>query len=240
MNLLLKAKGVKQVDRNYILGCPVPEATESYTPISNQLIIETALEELEKNGFSFQSEFYKHSTDTKFVGGLVLTHPDIKFGYDLEFAFKNSYDKSMSVGIGLGTSVFICSNSCVNAEFVIKRMHTGEAEDVVIEYIKESVKGLYDNYVTLTSELERWKEIDVTKRLCAEVIGRLMLEEKIISPRQFAVIRDEFDVESFNYGVQNTLYNLYQACTHSLKNEPPLSFIDTHVRLHTFFSENFN
>lgn len=240
MNLLLNAKSVKQVDRNFIMSCPLPDATESYTPVSNQLIIETALEELDKNGFGFYSEFYKHSTETKFVGGLILNHPDTKPGYDLEFAFKNSYDKSMSVGIGLGTNVFICSNSCVNAEFVLKRLHTGNADDVVKEYIKESVKELFDNYTQLTTELERWKEIDVTKRLCAETVGRLMLEEKIVSPRQFAVIRDEFETESFNYGVHNTLYNLYQACTHSLKNEPPLTFIDTHVKLHTFFSNNFN
>lgn len=240
MQLLLKAKGVKQVTRNEILNYKLPLATESYTPVSNQLIIETALEQLEKQRFQVLGEFYKQSTQTKFVGGLVLDGSHINPDYNFEFAFKNSYDKSMSAGLGLGTNVFICSNSAVSAEFMLKRIHTGNADSIVKHFIIESIKELNDTYLTITKQLESWKEIPTTKRLCAETVGRLALEDRIISPHQFATIRQEFDVESFNYGIEGTLYNLYQACTHALKSEPPLTFIQTHARLHQFFQNNFN
>lgn len=240
MQLLLKAPGVKQVTRNEMLDYLIPESTVSYTPVSNELIIDTALEEFDKQGFIVTGEFYKQATQNKFVGGFTLDGSSIKPGYDFEFAFKNSYDKSMSAGIGLGASVFICSNSSINAEQILKRVHTGNADKVIKEFIQESIKVMYDTYVEITDELDSWKDIPTTKRLCAETVGRLMLEERIISPNQFAVVRKEFDMESFDYGVENSIYNLYQACTHALKSEHPTSFIQTHAKLHQFFTNNFN
>lgn len=240
MQLLLKAPGVKQVTRNEILGYQVPTPTVSYTPVSNQLIIETALEQFDKEGFKVTGEFYKQATHSKFVGGIILDGSHINPEYDFEFAFKNSYDRTMSVGIGLGSNVFVCSNGSISSEYVLKRIHTGNADSVTKTYISESIKELYDHYIQITDQLDGWKQIPTTKRLCAEVVGRLMLEERIISPNQFATIRKEFDMESFDYGVENSIYNLYQACTHALKSEHPTTFIATHAELHNFFVTNFN
>ena len=240
MHLMLKAPGVKQVTRNDMLGYQLPDATVSYTPVSNQLIIETALEQLDKEGFNLVGEFYKQSTQNKFVGGLILDGADTIPGHNFEFAFKNSYDKSMSIGLALGQNTFICSNSSVSGEFILKRVHTGSADKVVVEYIQETIKEMYEYYHKMIQHFDKWKQVDVSKRLCAEVGGRLYLEERIVSPHQLSVLREELKQESFNYGVENTLYNLYEACTHSLKSEPPLTFINTHARLNDFFTENFN
>lgn len=240
MQLLLKANKVREVTRNQMIDFELPEDTISYTPVSNELIIETALEALDKEGFKLVDEFYKHSVGKKFVGGFILDGSDLNIGYNFEFAFKNSYDKSMSIGLALGTSTFICSNSSVNGEYTLKRVHTGNADKVVEEYITETVKELRETYDKMTKEFEFWKSIDVSKRLCAETVGRLYIEDKVLSPRQLSVVRDELNLESYNYGVENTAYNLYQACTHALKSEPPLTFIQTHAQLHDFFTKNFN
>lgn len=240
MQLMLNAPGVKQVTRNEMFGYQHPESTISYTPVSNQLIIETALEQLDKQGFNLVGEFYKQSTQNKFVGGLILDSQDTIPGHNFEFAFKNSYDKTMSIGLALGQNTFICSNSSVSAEFTLKRVHTGAADKIVIEYIQETIKEMHDHYFKMIQHFHSWSDIEVTKRLCAEVGGRLYLEERILSPHQLSVLRDELKEESFNYGVENTLYNLYEACTHSLKSEPPLTFINAHAKLNQFFTTNFN
>lgn len=240
MNLVLKAPGVKQVTRNEMLGYKVPDPTPTYTPVSNELIIETALEQLDKQGFSLVGEFYKQSTENKFVGGLILDGADTIPGHNFEFAFKNSYDKTMSIGLALGQNTFICSNSSVSAEFTLKRVHTGAADKIVVQYIQETIKEMHEHYFKMIQQFDSWKQIEVTKRLCAEVGGRLYLEERILSPNQLSVLREELKEESFYYGVENTLYNLYEACTHSLKSEPPLTFINTHAKLNQFFVNNFN
>lgn len=237
MNLLLKAKRVKEVTRQQILDYPLPNWNDSYTVVPNQLIIDTCLEALYKEGLRVKDEFYKQSVGNKFVGGFIM---DGYGGYNLEFAWKNSYDKTMSVGIGLGSQVFLCSNNCISAEHILRKVHRGEADKIVVIFIQESVKQLAETYDKMVTQFDAWKSNEISKRLYAETAGRLYLEDKIVSPRQLSIIRDEMEQESFHYGVENTVYNLYQACTHALKSEPAISFIQTHAKLHQFFTNNFN
>ena len=73
-SVMLNARGVKRVTRNEMLSFPVPSPTVSYCPISNAEIIETTLEQLDKNGFRVKSEFHKcDGSKNKFVGGFIIS-----------------------------------------------------------------------------------------------------------------------------------------------------------------------
>ena len=54
----------------------------------------------------------------------------------LSVAFRNSYDKSMSVGVAIGASVFICDNLALHGDIAVMKKHTKnvwtELEDLAI------------------------------------------------------------------------------------------------------------
>jgi hypothetical protein len=235
---MLKAKGVKQIDRNQLLSIGTPDATSSYCPISNYEIVNTALEELDRQGFRLKSEFHKtDSSMSKFVGGFIVSGGDSEM--DLMFGYKNSYDKSMSAAYALGVSVMICSNSAVRGEEMMIRKHTGEANIVLKKAISEGITRLGDNFNYIKNDFNKLKEIDVTKKTMASLIGQLYLNEEIIKSHQLSILKKELEEESYIYGVENTAYNLYQDITHSLKNSHPTSFIKDHANLHRFFVNEF-
>ena len=154
---------------------------------------------------------------------------------DMMFGYKNSYDKSMSAAYASGASVFICSNSAVRGEQSLIRKHTGQADNIIRMAIVEGINKLGDNFRRMEKEFQRMKEIEVTKKITAELVGRLYLDDEIITAHQLSVIRQEMSIESFDYGVKDTMYNLYQAVTHSLKTSHPISWLNQHVNAHNFF-----
>jgi hypothetical protein len=42
----------------------------------------------------------------------------------LSVAFRNSYDRSMSIGLAIGASVFICDNLALNGDIAVMKKHT--------------------------------------------------------------------------------------------------------------------
>lgn len=233
-NIILKAKGVKQISREQAIAIPVPESTRSYCPISNVEIIKTALESLDREGFSLKSEFHKcDGSLSKFVGGFII-HGGSK-DMDIMFGYKNSYDKSMSAGFAVGANIMICSNSVVTGEISMKRKHTGDGNIDITNGISEGLLRLGDNFIHLEKLLNRMKEIEISRRTCCELVGRLYLEEEIITLQQLSIIKRELSNESFDYNVENSLYNLYQATTHSLKISHPRTWMNDHIDAHRFF-----
>lgn len=234
--IIFKEKGVREITRQESLLLEIPKATLSYCPISNTEVIETTIEELDKNGFSIKSEFHKtDGSRNKFVGAFIVSGGNTEM--DIMFGYKNSYDKSMSAAFALGSNIMICSNSIVSGEIAMVRKHTGTANIDLKLGIREGVKRLGDNFISIEKQLEEMKSKEITKRIQSELIGRLFLEEEIITAQQLSIIKKELKIESFNYGIKDSLYNLYQAVTHSMKVSHPKTYLKDHIQAHNFFNE---
>ena len=233
-------RGTNILTRMDIINAPVSELTNTYTPVSNEKIIYTALEEFDKNGYTLKEESYMTEAGMqKFVGRFVLAHdnPDM----NMMFAFKNSYNKTMVAGVSTGAQVAVCLNGMLSGQYKQLRKHTGNADVFIVEAIRENIKRLYDNFMDLEKESLRMKEIEMSKKTIAQLIGNFYCNEAIVTSRQLEVIKGElFSAETFNYGVKDTLYNVYQAVTHSLKKSNPNDYVQNHISTHQFMLAEIN
>jgi hypothetical protein len=154
---------------------------------------------------------------------------------DLMFGYKNSYDYSMSAAYAIGAQIIVCSNSVVRGDQALIRKHTGQANIDIKMGISTGIKRLGENFQRIEKELQRMKEIEVSMRINAEIIGRLYIEEELITSHQLSILKKELRNESFDYDVRGTLFNTYQAVTHSLKTSHPTQFLNDHIDAHRFF-----
>ena len=93
--------------RQELYQVPLPERTESYTPVSHKQLIEETEENLDRQGFAIAEETYStNKYGTQLVGkfGLV-NNEDPEIGFQI--AVRNSYDKSMSVAFAAGNIAWI-------------------------------------------------------------------------------------------------------------------------------------
>ena len=79
------------------------------------------------------------------------------------------------------------------------------------------------------------KQIELTKRSSAELVGRMFLEEEIIQSTQMCIIKREMDNPSFDYGAPGSMWELYNHTTLAMKELHPSLWMNQHMKAHSFF-----
>jgi hypothetical protein len=107
-----------------LFSAPLPERTESYTPIAHKVIDDKTREILKDMGFKLVSTKYNSSTD----GLLGQCQYNIEYGSDTEMglmvAWQNSYNKLVSFKYAVGAHVMVCSNGCVAGDLGAYKRNT--------------------------------------------------------------------------------------------------------------------
>ena len=216
--------------------------TESYTPIGNREVIDLINNEAIRNNLTIVSSQFKQSSDgNKTMGYFDIGTNDSDMG--MRAVFKNSYDKSMSFGLALGSVVWICSNGCVSGEIALKRKHTGSADDEAKLKVIEGFSMIGDNFLRVREAMLRLKEIEIDRKINAELIGRMFMEHEFINSVQLNIIKKECEKsENFTtiWEPGYSMWDLYNNVTHSLKESHPTTYLHDHINLHQFMMEEVN
>jgi hypothetical protein len=229
-----------EVTRQELLDVTIPTQTNRYKPVSHGNLINMTLEHIDKAGFVVKKETY-----TAAQKGLIATaYYDLEYGGDpevgLRVAWQNSYNKQVSLKYALGLNVFVCTNGCFYGDIgAFKKKHTGIVQEFTPAKIDEyftSADGVYSN---LVQHKNRLKEIELSKKVMAQLIGEMYVTEAILKETQVSIMKREVEKESYDYGVMGTAWNLYNAATHSFKSLHPTDYLETHNKLHNFFVNEF-
>ena len=226
--------------RDFLFNVAVPARTDSYSPVSHRNILDATYEQLDRHNLIVNSEgFNSNSSGTEVIGYLDIVHPDFST-MGMRLAFRNSYDKSMSVAFAAGNVVWICSNGCVSGEIQYIRKHTGGVVQELNEKIITTINQLGDHFDRIVRHSEQLHNIEMTKQQYAELLGRLFIVDKIVSPTQLNVISREIDEPSFEVFNDMNAWSLYNHVTYSLKEAHPKNYLQQHTEFHNFMEAEFN
>ena len=224
-----------------LYATPLPERTDSYTPISHRVIDEKTRETLNSLGFTMSKSYYRASTD-----GLVgQAEYHINYGNDPEMglmvAWQNSYNKAVSFKYAVGAHVFVCANGCVAGDLgAYRRKHTGSADIEAFEQMRVYLYGAKQIFEKLIADKEHLKKINITPTKTAELMGRMFIEKEIITSTQINIMKRELDKPTYDYGVPiHNAWSLYNFTTFAFKEDTPKNWMKRHIDLHNFFSEEF-
>jgi hypothetical protein len=228
--------------RQELLEVPVPLATKSYSPVSHADVITSTMNYIKKSNYNIRSEEYRTANNgQRVIGKILLESPDPELNYMI--AFKNSYDKSMSLGFAAGTAVFVCSNGMVvsnQPHNTVARKHTGDVREEFYEKLGNAFANLNTEFEIVRHDRERMREAIIDKRTASELVGRMVMEEEILNTMQMNIIRKAMDKDPyFNWGGQNetTVWNFYNNITEALKTSYPTTYIQNLQDSHQFVTE---
>jgi hypothetical protein len=225
--------------KEYLLGVDLPLQTSSYKPVSHSVLINNTLEGIDKSPFTISKEmYYAGGKGQQMLGRFGLLLDDSQIG--IQFAFQNSYDKSMSLKVCSGSFLVICSNGeCWGSDGHYKHKHTGDVQSMTPLKVKELLEISADKFEEVLKRKERYQEIEMTKKTCAELLGRLYVEEDIINATQLAIVKKEIENPSFNYNAKGSLWEYYNHLTYALQESHPRNYIDKSTQLFNFFQEEY-
>jgi hypothetical protein len=220
---------------------PLPERTDSYTPIAHGLIDQKTREVLMEMNFKITATYYRSSTD----GLVAQAEYHLEYGNDSEMglmvAWQNSYNKAVSFKYAVGAHVFVCANGCVAGDLgAYRRKHTGSADHESLEIIKTYLLGAKRIFDKLVKDKEHLKQINLNQRKMAELMGRMFIEKELVTSTQLNIMKREFEKPTHDYGVPTcNAWNLYNLATYAFKEDNPKNWMKRHVDLHEFFHEQF-
>jgi hypothetical protein len=223
--------------KDFLLATRLPEQTATYSPVPHADVIESVHYMATKVGCHIKSEQYHAAANGQRMVGKVhidMGDPELQF----MLAFRNSYDKSMSLGFAAGGSVIVCSNGMIVSDtgISLSRKHTGDVRDELYVKVHEAFQYLETNMNVIQNSMVNMKEAIVSKRVASELLGRMVIEEEILNTMQMNIVRTAMEKDQhFKWnGDSTTVWNFYNNITEALKRSHPTSMIQDHVDAHEF------
>tara|TARA_R100000808_G_C2141273_1_gene149057 strand:- start:977 stop:1825 length:849 start_codon:yes stop_codon:yes gene_type:complete len=234
--LMIHTEDGHRVGLDEVLAVPMPEATKSYKPVSNGELINWLHHQIDSYlpGVGIRQEKYGLSRkDQQMFGVITLDMGESQKG--LAIGVRNSYDKSLSIGVAMGAQVFVCDNLCFSGDdLTFMRKHTLNAEGDVKSKIGAVLQRSEVVYQRIGRECEAMKGIGVDLNRGYELIGIAGGHGVITSHQQNIVYRDWRTPRHEDFAERN-LWSLYNCFTEGLKKGPAGGIMDRHAEAHQFF-----
>jgi hypothetical protein len=221
--------------RNPVL---IPEKTKSYTPVPNGEFIDAVLEEADKRDFSLHHEEWKLVRKGMIMHGfLTFDGEDPDMG--MQVGLLNSYNKEYPATIAIGSTVFICSNGMISADYSLRRRHTTNVWDDLNKLITTALNGLVEEHYKTINVKSTLSQIEFPKRKQAELFGRMLVETDIFSPSMINVVRNEIIDSTFESFKEDTAWSFYNHGTYALRKAHIVETDRRHIQFHELMKDLF-
>ena len=224
--------------KELIMNTPVPVQTRTYKPVSHSSLIDLTLNSIEKAGFILDKETYSSAVDGQIANGRFSISNVADSEMQLQIGWQNSYNKQLTLKFAIGTRILVCSNGCVSGDFgAFKKKHVGEIQTFTPSAIVDYIAQAGEAFTLMQKQREDMKQVQITKRIKAELIGRMMLEEQFITSTQLNIISRELKAPTHDYNAKDSLWELYNYTTFAMKESHPAQWMESHIKAHKFFND---
>ena len=123
-NLVLHC-GARAIGREQLAAIPCPAATATWHPIPHIELVNQIERSLKKSNMTIVHESYGVTEDNARMFGLLqVANCNNDKDYAYVIGVRGAIDKSLSRGLAVGSSVFVCDNLAFSSEIVMHRKQT--------------------------------------------------------------------------------------------------------------------
>ena len=229
----------KIVDFSELGMIRVPDQTETYVPVSHQELVTKIKEAGTKHyGVSpYQEKLEVNHRGQQMFGSMVFHHRSSLSGsgMDRSIGFRNSYDKTLPIGVCGGAQITVCSNLMFVGDIIKMRKHTQNVQDDLDVLIQKLFDDVDRRYNTALEDRQSMREIAFSDKQVGDYLGQLFVNEHILNGSQMnKAAKEWFESPVFK---ERTLWSAYNACTEALKTAHPANALEKYTKLHTFTEE---
>jgi hypothetical protein len=269
MSLILHCGG-QPASLAEVMAVPIPEATDTWQPVAHMDVIDLVKRETElrlgldkceaKYGLNREGKqlfatftYDVFSNDNprnnvaqqlieRFQHATPVASADIDTirQYGLTVAVRNSTDKSISIAMAGGTSVFVCDNLSFSGNCVkVMRKHTPNVWQSFKGMVMAAVEDMAEHYMHDVVFQEMLRATPITKDTAFGLVGQALGYGRI-TPRQATRIIEDYqnqqkqEFHPFHEQRRNA-FGAYQSFTEGLKMGRSLDKVGQHRRVSDLF-----
>lgn len=231
--MLIAHAGANRLQRQDLLALPTPEATLTHKPVSHSSLVESIFQALAYRSIDIVTEEYAATPDGARLFGVLtlsLQNGDIR----LAIAFRNSHDKSFSLGLVGGFRVFCCDNLSFSGDFMaVAKKHSKNLD--VVETLALGIDRIQRRFQPILNQVDVWKNHDLPDIRAKEIIydaftGALDAPKHLLKE----VHREYFEPRFDEFRPRN-LWSLQNAFTGAFKLLDPIPMYRSTASLGEYF-----
>ena len=227
-----------EATRAQLVSAQLPLQTRTYKPVSHQQVMDLTMDGIVKAGLQIEREVYAWAKEGNVATGRYFIKGVDDEEMQLQVTWQNSYDKSLPLVYAIGANILVCTNGMMafRGIYSFRKKHVGVIQTFAPNAIPEYVKRGGEMFLGLQEDRERMKQVEVSKRLAAELLGRMFFEEKIVESTQLNIIKREMEHPTHDYKSKGSLWELYQHVTFAIGGIHPSNWMQEHLDAHRFFA----
>ena len=230
---LIMHKGGDYCSLDDLRMIPLPNETRTYKPVSHYDLA-VNLGEVSGGllrGYELDKAQYGLAREGQQMFAVHTYRNGTSSSMGLSIGFRNSYDKSMSVGIAIGATVFVCDNLALTGEIAIMRKHTQNVWNDLEELTITTIYRSQHNFTRIVEDAEEMRGRYLGNDDAFRLLG-LLYGNDVITPRQIPVVKKEWLNPTHEAFGERSAWSFYNACTEALKSSPPNKIMEKHISLH--------
>jgi len=216
---------------------PVPEKTKSYQPVPYDVAVmaveKRAVEELGREVKTRQ--FGLSHNGAQMFGVLTFDMEVNETG--LSIGIRQSYDKTVALGLCCGANVFVCDNLVFDGSSIrVVRRNTLNVWDDFKMLIDDALEHALQDYHNILGDALVLKAVPCPERVGAEIIG-LAQYQSVLRPQQANVAFGDWRTPRYPAFTKRNLWSLYNCFTQGLKRTPAGATMESFAGTHKFFRD---
>jgi len=232
---LIVHRGGWEATKADLAAVPVPEPTESYHPVPYGRFIEEVELHVPRFGLAIQSSAFALAREgSQMFGVLTCSNGTPNRDYALAIGVRNSYDRSLSVGLVAGTRTFVCDNLAFSGEVTMHRKHTvnvfRDLPDLIYRMLSQ-VPSMRDR---IDDEIAAMK----VRELPPAHAHHLMVEAvkgNILPASRLPKVIEAWEEPRHEEFAPRTAWSLFNAFTEVAKDQAPRQQMEGSLRLNQLF-----
>lgn len=216
LNLCLHCGG-QEVDFDDVLAVETPDATDTWHPVSHELLIDQVTGSMESAGLRVVDSVHGLWKDGDRYFGLMQVANGVEHeDYSLVVGLRNSHDKSFPAAIALGSGVFVCDNLAFSGEVKLARRHTKYIERDLPQVVADAIARLGQLRITQEERIEAYKATDIDDVAAHDFVIR-SIDGKVIGPTRVKSVLNEWRKPQHDEFEPRTAWSLFNAFTEAMK-----------------------
>jgi hypothetical protein len=219
LNLCLHCGG-QEVSFDDVINVGTPEATETWKPVSHELIIEQVTNGLTRAGLEVIESVHGLWKDgQRYFGLMQVTNQTAQSNHDdysLVIGLRNSHDKSFPAALALGSGVFVCDNLAFSGEVKLARRHTKYIERDLPRVVADAIARLAGLRITQDERIETYKQHPITDVEAHDLVIRA-IDSKVIGPTRVKAVLEEWRKPRHQEFSPRTIWSFFNAFTEARK-----------------------
>jgi hypothetical protein len=230
-------KKIQDCTKASLIDIALPVHGDSYTVISHESVMDMSATALANAGFSIADEEYRATADGNIAQAIYRLTYNNDPELSMMFAWTNSYNKQVRFKCGVGAFINKTGTVMVCGDMGNwSRKHTGTADEETLNTITDQIANAQMYYDQLVSDKEAMKQVPMTKRKQAQMLGILFAEYQILTTEQASIIRNQMHKPTHVFEESGSLWAFYNYVTLALQHSHPKTWMEDQRVLHYFIS----